>query len=118
MVVFWTKLCCLQLSKTCAPLREEAAGQAPLAKPVSWLVETRPPPKPAIQLEHQPRWKAEACPRSQQAPEKDTMHLGKVGLLAFGAVAVEAFRDTSPFFFASTSEYVLFTPSQPCWPSG
>lgn len=46
------------------------------------------------------------------------MHLGKVGLLAFGAVAVEAFRDTSPFFFASTSEYVLFTPSQPCWPSG
>ncbi|KAL2010031.1 hypothetical protein VTN00DRAFT_5838 [Thermoascus crustaceus] len=32
------------------------------------------------------------------------MHLGKVGLLAFGAVAVEAFRDTSPFFFASTSE--------------
>ncbi|KAJ9482426.1 hypothetical protein VN97_g11007 [Penicillium thymicola] len=32
------------------------------------------------------------------------MHLSGFGLLALGAVAVNAFRDTSPFFLASTSE--------------
>ncbi|KAJ5082121.1 hypothetical protein N7532_011164 [Penicillium argentinense] len=32
------------------------------------------------------------------------MHLSRFGLLALGAAAVDAFRDTSPFFFASTSE--------------
>lgn len=35
-----------------------------------------------------------------------TMHLGSLGLLALGATVVSAFRDTSPFFMASTSEYV------------
>ncbi|KAJ5743935.1 hypothetical protein N7533_008805 [Penicillium manginii] len=32
------------------------------------------------------------------------MHLSRVGLLALAAAAVDAFRDTSPFFLASTSE--------------
>ncbi|CEO58693.1 hypothetical protein PMG11_03399 [Penicillium brasilianum] len=32
------------------------------------------------------------------------MHLSRFGLLALGAAAVDAFRDTSPFFLASTSE--------------
>ncbi|KAK4861072.1 hypothetical protein LT330_003988 [Penicillium expansum] len=32
------------------------------------------------------------------------MHLSRFGLLALGAAAVNAFRDTSPFFLASTSE--------------
>ncbi|KAJ5096918.1 hypothetical protein N7456_007639 [Penicillium angulare] len=32
------------------------------------------------------------------------MHLSRFGLLALGAAAVDAFRDTSPFFMASTSE--------------
>ncbi|KAJ5242410.1 uncharacterized protein N7469_000737 [Penicillium citrinum] len=32
------------------------------------------------------------------------MHLSRFGLLALGATAVNAFRDTSPFFLASTSE--------------
>ncbi|KAJ6120375.1 hypothetical protein N7523_004655 [Penicillium sp. IBT 18751x] len=32
------------------------------------------------------------------------MHLSRFGLVALGAAAVDAFRDTSPFFLASTSE--------------
>ncbi|KAK1138965.1 hypothetical protein N8T08_001609 [Aspergillus melleus] len=32
------------------------------------------------------------------------MHLGRLSLLALGAAAANAFRDTSPFFLASTSE--------------
>ncbi|KAI9042262.1 Ac45/VOA1 transmembrane domain-containing protein [Aspergillus affinis] len=32
------------------------------------------------------------------------MHLGRLSLLAVGAATVNAFRDTSPFFLASTSE--------------
>ncbi|CAG8396359.1 unnamed protein product [Penicillium salamii] len=32
------------------------------------------------------------------------MHLSRFGLFALGAAAVNAFRDTSPFFLASTSE--------------
>ncbi|CAL5868470.1 uncharacterized protein PFLUO_LOCUS2696 [Penicillium psychrofluorescens] len=32
------------------------------------------------------------------------MHLSRFGLLALGAATVDAFRDTSPFFLASTSE--------------
>ncbi|GLI78193.1 hypothetical protein PoHVEF18_006500 [Penicillium ochrochloron] len=32
------------------------------------------------------------------------MHLSRLGLVALGAAAVDAFRDTSPFFLASTSE--------------
>ncbi|KAJ5658300.1 BIG/ATPase V1 complex subunit S1 [Penicillium longicatenatum] len=32
------------------------------------------------------------------------MHMSRFGLLALGAAAVDAFRDTSPFFLASTSE--------------
>ncbi|KAJ5872557.1 BIG/ATPase V1 complex subunit S1 [Penicillium soppii] len=32
------------------------------------------------------------------------MHLSRFGLVAFGAATVNAFRDTSPFFLASTSE--------------
>ncbi|CAI7586989.1 unnamed protein product [Penicillium bialowiezense] len=32
------------------------------------------------------------------------MHFSRVGLVALGAAAVNAFRDTSPFFLASTSE--------------
>lgn len=35
------------------------------------------------------------------------MHLSRFGLLALAAAAVDAFRDTSPFFMASTSEYVV-----------
>lgn len=34
------------------------------------------------------------------------MHVSRFGLLALGVAAVDAFRDTSPFFLASTSEYV------------
>ena len=34
------------------------------------------------------------------------MHLTKLGLLSLGAAAVNAFQNTSPFFLASTSEYV------------
>lgn len=34
------------------------------------------------------------------------MHLGRFWLLALGAAAVEGFKDTSPFVFVSTSEYV------------
>lgn len=36
----------------------------------------------------------------------DNMHLSGLGLLALGAATASAFRDTSPFFLASTSEYV------------
>lgn len=39
------------------------------------------------------------------------MHLSRFGLLALGATAVNAFRDTSPFFLASTSEYVRWVES-------
>ncbi|KAJ5717454.1 BIG/ATPase V1 complex subunit S1 [Penicillium malachiteum] len=35
------------------------------------------------------------------------MHLSRFGLLALGAAAVDAFRDTSPFFMASTSEVLM-----------
>ena len=35
------------------------------------------------------------------------MHLSSFSLLALGAATANAFRDTSPFFLASTSEYVL-----------
>lgn len=38
------------------------------------------------------------------------MHLSRFGLLALGAAAVDAFRDTSPFFLASTSEYAPLVP--------
>jgi hypothetical protein len=40
------------------------------------------------------------------SPTLYTMHFSRFGLLALGAAAVNAFRDTSPFFLASTSEYV------------
>lgn len=46
-----------------------------------------------------------ASPSSTQAtPPQSTMHLRRFGLLALGAAAADAFRDTSPFFLASTSE--------------
>ncbi|KAJ5180500.1 BIG/ATPase V1 complex subunit S1 [Penicillium capsulatum] len=35
------------------------------------------------------------------------MHLSRFGLLALGAAAVDAFRDTSPFFLASTSDVLI-----------
>ncbi|KAJ5683072.1 hypothetical protein N7462_006237 [Penicillium macrosclerotiorum] len=35
------------------------------------------------------------------------MYLSRFGLLALGAAAVDAFRDTSPFFLASTSEVLV-----------
>ncbi|KAJ5952469.1 BIG/ATPase V1 complex subunit S1, partial [Penicillium vulpinum] len=38
------------------------------------------------------------------SPTPNTMHLSRFGLVALGAAAVNAFRDTSPFFLASTSE--------------
>jgi hypothetical protein len=50
------------------------------------------------------RWQHHRQPDT--IPTPDTMHLSRFGLLALGAAAVNAFRDTSPFFLASTSEYV------------
>lgn len=50
------------------------------------------------------RWQHHRQPNS--IPTPNTMHLSRFGLLALGAAAVNAFRDTSPFFLASTSEYV------------
>ena len=41
---------------------------------------------------------------TQATPPQSTMHLSRFGLLALAAAAVDAFRDTSPFFLASTSE--------------
>jgi hypothetical protein len=35
------------------------------------------------------------------------MYLSKLGLVALAAATADAFKDTSPFFFFSTSEYVL-----------
>ncbi|KAF3398147.1 hypothetical protein F1880_005720 [Penicillium rolfsii] len=37
------------------------------------------------------------------------MHLSRFGLVALGAAAVDAFRDTSPFFLASTSEVLAIS---------
>jgi hypothetical protein len=37
-------------------------------------------------------------------PTTSTMRLSSFGLVALGAATVNAFRDTSPFFLASTSE--------------
>ncbi|KAF3028281.1 hypothetical protein E8E15_010727 [Penicillium rubens] len=48
------------------------------------------------------RWQHHRQPNS--IPTPNTMHLSRFGLLALGATAVNAFRDTSPFFLASTSE--------------
>ncbi|CAG7948020.1 unnamed protein product [Penicillium nalgiovense] len=48
------------------------------------------------------RWQHHRQPDS--IPTPNTMHLSRFGLLALGAAAVNAFRDTSPFFLASTSE--------------
>ncbi|KAJ5265925.1 hypothetical protein N7505_004975 [Penicillium chrysogenum] len=48
------------------------------------------------------RWQHHRQPNS--IPTPNTMHLSRFGLLALGAAAVNAFRDTSPFFLASTSE--------------
>lgn len=39
-------------------------------------------------------------------PNLHTMYLRSFSLLALGAATASAFRDTSPFFLASTSEYV------------
>ncbi|KAJ6184315.1 hypothetical protein N7519_005616 [Penicillium mononematosum] len=49
------------------------------------------------------RWQHHRQPDS--IPTPNTMRLSRFGLLALGAAAVNAFRDTSPFFLASTSEY-------------
>ncbi|OQE94424.1 hypothetical protein PENNAL_c0004G11467 [Penicillium nalgiovense] len=48
------------------------------------------------------RWQHHRQPDS--IPTPNTMHLSRFGLLALGAAAVNAFRDTLPFFLASTSE--------------
>lgn len=65
----------------------------------------RPPPRPSRTLP------LATSPVHPPSPRSGTMHLSRFGLLALGAAAVEAFRDTSPFFLASTSEYV---PIGPC----
>lgn len=36
-----------------------------------------------------------------------TMHFCKIGAIALSVVLIDAFQDTSPFFFFSSSEYVV-----------
>lgn len=64
----------------------------------------RPPPSPS----RTSRWQHRS---PSPSPRTSTMHLSRFGLLALGATAVDAFRDTSPFFLASTSEYVRWIDS-------
>lgn len=64
----------------------------------------RPPPRPSRTLP------LATSPVHPPSPRSGTMHLSRFGLLALGAAAVDAFRDTSPFFLASTSEYVPICP--------
>lgn len=50
--------------------------------------------------------------------KETAMHLCILGFLTLGAAVVEGYRDTSPFFFASTSECVatwlfILLPSAP-----